>query len=378
MRSIPFNRPALVGTELTYLAQALEGRHLSGDGSFSKRCHAFLEESTGARRALLTHSCTAALELAAMLSGVGPGDEVIMPSFTFVSTANAFVLRGAVPVFVDVREDTLNLDERLVAAAVTPRTRAIVPVHYAGVSCAMDALQLVAKQHGLLVIEDAAQGVGARWRGRALGTLGDMGCLSFHESKNVVSGEGGALLLADDRFVERAEILREKGTDRSRFFRGQVDKYTWLDVGSSFLPSDLIAAVLLAQLERTNDLNTRRLQVWSRYHSAFASLEAVGLLRRPIVPDECEHNGHMYYLLLPSFQRRTALLATLKSKGVGAVFHYIPLHSSPAGRRYGRTHGGTLPVTDRVSDTLVRLPVWPELLPHLDDVIDAVTTELRD
>jgi dTDP-4-amino-4,6-dideoxygalactose transaminase len=312
-----------------------------------------------------------------MLSGVGPGDEVIMPSFTFVSTANAFVLRGAVPVFVDVRDDTLNLDERLVAAAVTPRTRAIVPVHYAGVACAMEALQGIAKEHGLLLIEDAAQGVGARWRGRALGTLGDMGCLSFHETKNVVSGEGGALLLSEDRFVERAEILREKGTNRSRFFRGQVDKYTWVDIGSSFLPSDLIAAVLLAQLERTSELNARRMQVWSRYHAAFAPLEAAGLLRRPIVPDECAHNGHMYYLLLPSLDRRTALLAALKSRGLGAVFHYIPLHSSPAGQKYGRAHGGRLPVTDRVSDTLVRLPVWPDLHPRLDEVIDAVTTELQ-
>jgi dTDP-4-amino-4,6-dideoxygalactose transaminase len=377
MESIPFNRPALVGTELTYLAEVLEGRHLSGDGSFSKRCHAILEESTGARKALLTHSCTAALELAAMLSGVGPGDEVIMPSFTFVSTANAFVLRGAVPVFVDVRDDTLNLDERLVAAAVTPRTRAIVPVHYAGVACAMEALQAIATQHGVLVIEDAAQGVGARWRGRALGTLGDIGCLSFHETKNVVSGEGGALLLREDRFVERAEILREKGTNRSRFFRGQVDKYTWVDIGSSYLPSDLIAAVLLAQLERTSELNARRMQVWARYQAAFAPLEAAGLVRRPIVPDECTHNGHLYYLLLPSLDRRTALLAALKSRGFGAVFHYIPLHSSPAGQKYGRAHGGTLPVTDRVSDTLVRLPVWPDLHPRVDEVIDAVTSELQ-
>jgi dTDP-4-amino-4,6-dideoxygalactose transaminase len=377
MAPIPFNRPALVGTELQYLSEVLDGRHLSGDGSFSRRCHGVLERLTGTRKALLTHSGTAALEMAAMLANVGPGDEVIIPSFTFVSTANAFVLRGAVPVFVDVRADTLNLDETLIAEAVTPRTRAIVPVHYAGVSCAMGAILDIARAHGLLVIEDAAQGVGAKWRGRALGTLGELGCVSFHETKNVVSGEGGALLVNEDRFIERAEVLREKGTNRSRFFRGQVDKYTWIDIGSSYLPSELIAAVLLAQLEQTDELNRRRLEVWSRYHEAFADLEAEELVRRPIVPSDCEHNGHMYYLLLPSLDRRTAVLAALKKREIGAVFHYVPLHSSPAGRKYGRTFRHALPVTDRASDTLVRLPLWPDVYSRVDEVIGAVTAALR-
>ena len=377
MSSIPFNFPALVGTELKYLEAALEARHLSGDGGFTKRCHALLEQITGTRKALLTHSCTAALEMAAMLSGVAAGDEVIMPSFTFVSTANAFVLRGAVPVFVDVRADTFNLDERLVAEAITPRTRAIVPVHYAGVACAMDAILGIATERGLLVIEDAAQGMGAKWRGRALGTIGQLGCLSFHETKNVVSGEGGALLVNDDRLIERAEIVREKGTNRSRFFRGQVDKYTWIDVGSSYLPSDLIAAVLLAQLEQVEALNRRRLQIWERYHEGFESLEHDGLVRRPVVPADCEPNGHIYHLLLHSLDHRTSVLAALKARGIGAVFHYVPLHSSPAGKQYGRTHGGALPVTDRAGDTLIRLPLWPDIYPRVDEVIDQVTAALR-
>lgn len=373
---IPFNRPALVGRELEYIRQALDGRHLSGDGPFTKRCSAMLEAMTGAAKALLTHSCTAALEMSALLAEVGPGDEVIMPSYTFVSTANAFVLTGATPVFVDIRDDTLNLDERLVADAVTTRTRAIVPVHYAGVACAMDELQAVADRHDLLVIEDAAQGLDARWRGKPLGTLGDLGCLSFHETKNVVSGEGGALLVNRTSLIERAEIIREKGTNRSRFFRGQVDKYTWVDVGSSYLPSDIVAAVLFAQLEGAEGLREARLALWERYHAAFEPFERAGLVRRPYIPADCEHNGHMYYLRLGSLAERTSLIGSLVEKGIHPVFHYIPLHSAPAGRRYGRAHGDELPVTDSVSDTLVRLPLWPELGPHVDRVIDAVSEHL--
>ena len=291
---IPFNKPALVGPEFDYIREALEAGHLAGDGRFTKRCHALLEAITGSPRALLTHSCTAALEMSAMLADVGPGDEIIMPSFTFVSTANAFVLRGATPVFVDVRPDTLNLDERLVEGAITPRTRAIVPVHYAGVACEMDALTAIAERHGLLVIEDAAQGMGSTYKGRPLGAIGALGALSFHETKNVISGEGGALLVNRETLIQRAEILREKGTNRSAFFRGQVDKYTWVDIGSSYLPSEIIAAFLCAQLEQVEQVNAGRVAVWRSYHAAFEPLEAAGLLRRPIVPAACGHNGHMY------------------------------------------------------------------------------------
>lgn len=375
--TIPFNSPAIVGTELRYLEEALTGRHLSGDGTFTKRCHALLERITTSPKSLLTHSCTGALEMAAILSNVAPGDEVIMPSFTFVSTANAFALRGAVPVFVDIRADTLNIDERLVGDAITPRTKAIVPVHYAGVACEMQTILDLANEHNLVVVEDAAQGLGAAWKGRPLGTLGALGCLSFHETKNVVSGEGGALLVNDERLIERAEVVREKGTNRSRFFRGQVDKYTWVDIGSSYLPSDLIAAVLLAQLEQMDNLNRRRMEIWECYHSAFEPLERAGLVRRPLVPGDCTHNAHMYYLLLPSLDHRSAALAALKARGIGAVFHYIPLHSAPAGLKYGRAHGRSLPVTDRVSDTLIRLPLWPDVYPRIDEVIDAVTAVMR-
>jgi dTDP-4-amino-4,6-dideoxygalactose transaminase len=368
---IPFNKPALVGPEFDYIREALEAGHLAGDGRFTQRCHALLEQLTGSPRALLTHSCTAALEMSALLSEVGPGDEVIMPSFTFVSTANAFVLRGATPVFVDVRADTLNLDERLVERAISPRTRAIVPVHYAGVACAMDELTAIAARHGLLVIEDAAQGMGSTYKGRPLGAIGDLGALSFHETKNVISGEGGALLVNKAALVERAEIIREKGTNRSAFFRGQVDKYTWIDVGSSYLPSEIIAAFLCAQLEQVAQLNARRIAVWRAYHDAFAPLESAGLLRRPIVPDVCGHNGHMYYLLLPDLAMRTAFIAALRAAGIMSVFHYVPLHSAPAGIRFGRTFG-TLPVTDAAGEQLVRLPLWPGVEVHADAIIQAV------
>lgn len=372
--SIPFNRPYMTGKELGYIAEAHANGHLSGDGPFTKRCHAWLEQTTGARKALLTHSCTAALEMAALLAELSPGDEVIMPSFTFVSTANAFVLRGAVPVFVDIRPDTLNIDEHLIEAAITPRTRAICVVHYAGVGCEMDAIAAIAERHGLVVIEDAAQGVLSEYKGRPLGTLGSLGALSFHETKNLISGEGGALLVNDERYAERAEIIREKGTNRSQFFRGQVDKYTWVDVGSSYLPGEIVAAFLAAQMEDAERITQERLLLWERYHAAFADFEARETLRRPIVPAHCRHNAHMYYLLLPTLEARTRFIAAMRERGVQPVFHYIPLHSAPAGRRYART-SGVLDVTDRVSDCLVRLPLWLDGMDQ-QKVVDAARSTL--
>ena len=372
----PFNKPYMTGKELWYIAQAHASGHMAGDGGFTKKCSTWLEARTGARRALLTHSCTAALEMAAILAGIQPGDEVIMPSYTFVSTANAFVLRGAVPVFVDIRPDTLNIDETLIEAAITPKTRAIVVVHYAGVGCEMDAIMALADRHGLLVIEDAAQAVMARYKGRPLGAIGQMGTLSFHETKNIISGEGGALLVNDARFAERAEIIREKGTNRSQFFRGQVDKYTWVDIGSSYLPGEIITAFLWAQMEEADDITRRRLELWNAYHQAFAAPEADGRLRRPIVPAHCEHNAHMYYLLLPSLERRTAFIDRLRQAGIHTVFHYIPLHSAPAGLRHGRAHGD-LAVTADLSDRLVRLPLWLGLAERQDEVIRAVTKALE-
>ena len=357
---IPFNWPHMTGKELYHIAQAHFHGSLAGDGPYTKRCHAWLEARAQCHKALLTHSCTAALEMAALLLDIQPGDEVIMPSYTFVSTANAFVLRGGVPVFVDIRNDTLNLDERLIADAITPRTRAIVPVHYAGVACEMDSILLISEQHGLSVVEDAAQGVMARYKGRALGSLGDLAAYSFHETKNVISGEGGALLVNDPELALRAEIIREKGTDRSRFFRGEVDKYTWQEIGSSFLPGELIAAFLWAQLEESERITRERLEHWHYYHAQLEPLEARGLLRRPIVPVECEHNAHMYYVLLAPHVDRQRVLAALKQCGISAVFHYVPLHSSPAGQRYARVHG-SMENTDALSDRLVRLPLWISL-----------------
>ncbi|MBK8893856.1 MAG: dTDP-4-amino-4,6-dideoxygalactose transaminase [Propionivibrio sp.] len=369
--NIPFNKPHMTGKELWYIAQAHHGGQLSGDGPFTKKCNAWLEKRTSAKKALLTHSCTGALEIAAMLADIGPGDEVIMPSYTFVSTANAFVLRGAVPVFVDIRPDTLNIDEARIEAAITPRTRAIAVVHYAGVGCEMDTIMEIAQRHNLLVIEDAAQGLMARYKGRALGSFGQMSTLSFHETKNVVSGEGGALLINDLKFVERAEIIREKGTNRSQFFRGQVDKYTWVEVGSSYLPGEIIAAFLWAQLEDATHITTQRMLLWERYHEAFEELEAKDMVRRPVIPHDCEHNAHMYYLLLPNLDTRTKFIAALKAKDISAVFHYVPLHSSPAGQKYGRT-GGTMLHTDALSDRLVRLPLFPDLGKQQHAVIEAV------
>jgi len=375
MNPIPFNKPFMTGRELWYIAQAHTNGHLSGDGVFTKKCHAWLESGTGTRRALLTHSCTAAIEMAALLANIGPGDEVIMPSYTFVSTANAFVLRGAVPVFVDIRPDTLNIDENLIEAAITERTRAIVTVHYAGVACEMDTIMDIAQRHNLVVIEDAAQGIMSTYKGRALGTIGHLGAYSFHETKNIISGEGGALLVNAPEFAERAEIIREKGTNRSQFFRGQVDKYTWVDVGSSYLPGEVIAAFLWAQMEEAQDITARRLAIWDRYHAALAPLEAAGKLRRPVLPEGCVHNAHMYYILLDSLEQRTRVMASMKELGVNTVFHYVPLHSAPAGRIHSRAEG-SMEVTDSLSERLVRLPLWIGLEDQLERVVVALAESL--
>jgi len=368
----------MTGKELYYIAEAKFGNMLAGDGPFTKRCHQWLEQRTGCSKALLTHSCTSALEMAALLLDIQPGDEVIMPSYTFVSTANAFVLRGGIPVFVDIREDTLNLDERLIEAAITSRTKAIVPVHYAGVACEMDAIMAIARRHDIRVVEDAAQGVMAEYKGRPLGSIGDLGAYSFHETKNVISGEGGALLVNDPALAQRAEIIREKGTDRCRFFRGEVDKYTWQDVGSSFLPGELIAAFLWAQLEEAGAITDARLESWNHYHRSLAPLEASGVLRRPIVPAGCDHNAHMYYVLLADADTRNRVVGRLKDKGIGAIFHYIPLHNSPAGIKFGRP-SGRLPVTESVAARVLRLPLWVGITNvQISQVVDALATVLAE
>jgi len=353
---IPFNRPYLTGHEFTHIQEAVAAGQLAGNGRFTKQCQTWLERRVGAQRVLLTHSCTAALEMAALLLDLEPGDEVIMPSFTFVSTANAFVLRGATPVFVDIRPDTLNLDERQLESAITPRTKAIIVVHYAGVACDMDAVMDIARRHGVIVVEDAAHALMSRYKGKPLGGFGQLATFSFHETKNVISGEGGALVINDPRFVERAEILWEKGTNRFQFSQGRVDKYTWMDVGSSFLPGELTAAFLWAQLEEAEQITSRRLEVWNRYREASTSLEALGL-RGPIVPPDCDHNAHLFYLLVPLPAHRNEIVADLNARGVNAVFHYVPLHSSAAGRRFGRTCGD-LPQTDSISGRLIRFPLW--------------------
>lgn len=375
MSLIPFNKPYMTGKELWYIAQAHAKGHLAGDGSFTKLCNQWIEQRTGSAKAMLTHSCTAGLEMAALLADVKAGDEVIMPSYTFVSTANAFVLRGAVPVFVDIRPDTLNFDEKLVEDAITPKTRAIVPVHYAGVGCEMDAIMDIARRHELLVIEDAAQAVMSSYKGRPLGSIGDLAAVSFHETKNVISGEGGALLVNNPRFAERAEIIREKGTNRSQFFRGQVDKYTWVDVGSSYLPGEIIAAFLWAQMEEVDAITRRRLAMWGTYHQWFAEAERAGKLRRPVVPGHCVHNAHMYYVLLPDLAQRSAVIDRLRAAGVQSVFHYIPLHSAPAGQRYARAHGD-LKVTDDLSDRLLRLPMWVGMEEQQTSIIQTVLSVL--
>ena len=367
---VPFNRAHTTGAELRHIAEAIEATQLAGNGPFAARCNRWLEEKTGARRALLTHSCTGALEMAVLLAGIGPGDEVIMPSFTFVSTANAVALRGGVPVFVDIRADTLNLDEAQVEAAITPRTRAIFPVHYAGVACEMDRLLAIASEHDLIVLEDAAQGLIASYRGRELGSFGHASAISFHETKNVMCGEGGVLLVNHEPWVERAEIIHEKGTDRSRFFRGQVDKYSWVDIGSSYPLSELAAAFLWGQLDGAEQITARRLELWDLYHAQLAELEAEGRLRRPVVPEDCRHNAHMYYVLVPN--GRDAFIRELAAAGINAVFHYVPLHTSAAGRRFARS-SGSLAVTERVAEELVRLPLWTDMD---DDVIAHVVASV--
>lgn len=365
---IPFNRPYITGDEQKYILNTYANEKLAGDGLFSKKCHGWLEQATGSHKALLTHSCTAALEMSALLLEIKPGDEVIMPSYTFVSTANAFVLQGGIPVFVDIREDTLNIDERLIEAAITPRTKAIVPVHYAGVGCEMDVILEIAKRHNLKVVEDAAQGVMAKYKNKALGALGDLGAYSFHETKNIISGEGGALLVNDLTLLSAAEIIREKGTDRSRFLRGEVDKYTWQSVGSSFLPSDVIAAFLWAQLEQSEDITSRRLKLWQYYHDQLQELEAQGLITRPHIPAHCQHNAHMYYVILAPRIERAVILENLRSYGISAVSHYVPLHSSPAGIQYGRT-SGDLSLTESLASRIVRLPLWVGLEENQQDKI---------
>ena len=373
--NIPFNKPYMTGKELWYISQAHASGHLAGDGMFTKKCSAWLEQRIGCQKALLTHSCTAALEMAAILADIQPGDEVIMPSYTFVSTANAFVLRGGVPVFVDIRPDTLNIDETRIEAAITPRTKVIVPVHYAGVSCEMDTIMDIARRHNLLVIEDAAQGVMSAYKGRPLGSIGHMAALSFHETKNIISGEGGALLINDPRFVERAEMIREKGTNRSQFFRGQVDKYTWVDIGSSFLPSEIVAAFLWAQMEEADQITSKRLAIWSTYHENLAPLENAEWLRRPFFPEECKHNAHMYYILLPDLETRMQTIARLKTAGINTVFHYVPLHDAPYGKKHGRAHGD-LPITRLTSDCLLRLPLWMGVEVHQQKIVDELSTFL--
>lgn len=361
LRTVPHNRTYIADNELDYLAEAVRGHSTCGDGPFTRRATALVKEITGAGQALLTTSCTHALEMSAMLLDLRPGDEVIMPSFTFMSTANAFALRGAVPVFVDCRPDTLNLDERLLEAAISERTRAVVVVHYAGVACAMDAIGELARRYGLAVIEDNAHGLGGRYRGRLLGSFGRMATQSFHETKNVQCGEGGALLVNDVALIERAEIIREKGTDRSRFYRGQVDKYRWIDIGSSYLPSDVLAAQLTAQLEAFDTIQARRLAIWDRYDKELADWAADNGVAQPTVPDDCAHPAHLYYLLMPDLDHRQAFIAHLAEHGVRALFHYQPLHSSPAGAQYGRTAPGGCPVTEDVADRLVRLPLFAGL-----------------
>ncbi len=371
---IPFNKPFIAGKEMQYIADSVLGGHTSGDGPFMKRCEKLLAQQTGAARVLLTTSCTAALEMAGLLSNLQPDDEVIMPSYTFVSTANAVLLRGARPVFVDIRPDTKNLDETLVEAAVTERTRAILPVHYAGVACEMDTIMAIATQHELIVIEDAAQAIGSRYRGRQLGTIGDFGAFSFHETKNIICGEGGALILGRDTHLERAEILREKGTNRAQFFRGQVDKYTWVDVGSSFISSDLLAAYLYGQLEEMDLITAKRRQIYENYAAQLATLAAAEHITLPVIPEHCQTNYHMFPILLNDTKTRTALITHLEQLSILAVFHYVPLHTSPMGRKLGY-ETGQFPVTEDISDRLLRLPFYFELTDEDQQTVTAAITD---
>ena len=374
--SIPFNKPCLAGRELLYLADAIMRGHAAGDGAFTRKCHAFFEERFAVRRALLTTSCTHALEMSAILLNIEPGDEVIFPSFTFVSTVNAFVLRGAIPVFADVRPDTLNLDESSLPSLITSRTKAIVPVHYAGVGCEMDAIMSIADKAGIPVIEDNAHGLFGSYKGKALGTFGRMATQSFHETKNVICGEGGALLINDPQYMERAEIIREKGTNRARFFRGQVDKYSWVDVGSSYLPSDLLAAYLFAQLESCDTIQEKRKRIWTRYNASLADWARNEGIRVPSIPDHCEQSYHMFYLLLPSLADRTAFIQHLKDRGIQSVFHYLPLHLSEMGRKFGG-RDGQCPVTESISDQIVRLPFFNDLTESEQDAVIEAARSFR-
>ena len=371
---IPFNKPPYVGNEQEYMMKAIDNRKICGDGEFTKKCNAWIEEKTGTSKALLTTSCTQALEMAALLTDIQPGDEVIMPSFTFVSTANAFVMRGAKIVFVDIRPDTQNIDEKLIENAITDRTKAIVPVHYAGVGCEMDTILEIGRKHGIRIVEDAAQGVMSTYKGRGLGSLGDFGCYSFHETKNYSMGEGGAILIRNEADIERAEIVREKGTDRSRFLRGQVDKYTWVDCGSSYLPSDINAAYLCAQLEEADKINRDRLASWNMYYETLKPLEDKGILQLPYIPEECCHNAHMFYIKTGDLEERTALTAYLKAAGIGAAFHYVPLHSAPAGTRFGVMAGEDRYTTDTY-ERLLRLPMYYGLT---EEEIDKVCTQITN
>lgn len=373
---IPFNRPVLMGQEAKYALQAIGDGHISGDGVFTKRCHALLEEILGAPKVLLTTSCTHALEMAALLLDIAPGDEVLVPSFTFVSTVNAFALRGARPVFVDIRPDTLNMDETLLESLISSRTRAIVPVHYAGIGCEMDAICDVAKRHNLTVIEDNAHGLLARYRGRLLGTMGALATQSFHETKNFSCGEGGALVVNDEKFIEQAEIIREKGTDRSRFFRGQVDKYSWVGLGSSYLPSDLLAAFLCAQLEARQTIQARRKAIWQRYDEGLKDWARAQNVQLPFVPPHCEPSWHMFYLIMPSLRKRQALIAHLKAHDIYAVFHYVPLHLSPMARALS-PQNTPCPVTERVSDCLLRLPFFNDLAEKDQDFVMETVRQFR-
>lgn len=369
---INFNVPPFTGKEMEYIKQAVENQKICGDGEFTKKCNAWIENKTGTTKCLLTTSCTHATELAALLADIKEGDEVIMPSYTFVSTADAFVLRGAKAVFVDIRPDTMNIDETKIEAAITEKTRAIVPVHYAGVACEMDTIMDIAKRHNLVVIEDAAQGIMSTYKGRALGTIGDYGCFSFHETKNYSMGEGGALLIRDKNKVEEAEIIREKGTNRSKFFRGQIDKYTWVNYGSSYLPSDMNAAYLYAQLEMAEEINDARLAIWNRYYDGLKELKEAGKIELPYVPKECVHNAHMFYIKAKDLEERTALISFLKENGILSVFHYIPLHSAPAGLKYGEFRGKD-EYTTKESERLARLPMYYGLqMEQVDYIISKV------
>lgn len=370
---IRFNKPFIAGSEIKYLQEAIAEGRLAGDGRFTKACSSLLSDKLGGGDVLLTHSCTAALEMAAILSDIQPGDEVIMPSYTFVSTANAFVLRGGVPVFVDIRSDTLNIDEELIRAAITKKTKAIVVVHYAGVPCEMDKIEKIANEFNLILIEDAAQAFGSKYKERMLGTIGDFAAFSFHETKNIIAGEGGALVVNNKKYYQRAEIIREKGTNRSLFFRGEVDKYTWVDLGSSYLPGELISAFLYAQVQNSDEINSRRMRIWQKYFKSLLKLQSNGKLKLPSVPVDCTHNAHLFYLILNSEKDREHLLNLFRKDGIGAVFHYVPLHNSIAGKKYGRI-GSQMNITEQISDRLIRLPLYPDLT---DGEINAVCSVIE-